>query len=144
MFSDRIVFDTAVIRSGSRRRPLIFWGGSLIYQDSTVRHNYLYNSGRTKLAVSFQIRSDDRKAVPVTRHAFCRTDHVIYTSRNIRTVNNFEVFGVLECFSASLVVISLQTRCPETSVLNYQLTLQKMSEERIPHLHSGDSPKPRW
>jgi len=70
-----------------------------------VRHNYLYNTGRTKLAVSFQIRSVDRRAVPVSRHAFCRTDHVIYTSRNIRTVNNFEVFDVLECFEASSVGI---------------------------------------
>jgi hypothetical protein len=68
-----------------------------------VRHNYLYNSGRSKLAVSFQIRSDDLKAVPVAGHAFCGTDHVIYTSRYIRTVNNFEIFNVAGCFVASSV-----------------------------------------
>jgi hypothetical protein len=94
-----------------------------------VRHNYLYNSGRTKLAGSFQIRSDDLKAVPVARHAFCKSDPVIYTSRNITTVNKFEVFDVLECFAASSVGIFLHTHCSETSVLNYQLTLQKRPEE---------------
>jgi hypothetical protein len=78
-----------------------------------VRHNYLCNSGRTKLTVSFQIRSDDRKAVPVARHAFCRSDHVIYTSRNIRTVNNFEIFVVLECFAASSVGIFYRRTVPK-------------------------------
>jgi hypothetical protein len=129
------VFDIAVIKSGSGLRPLIFWRESLIYQDTTVRHNYLYNSGRSKLAVSFQIRSDDRKAVPVTRHAFCRTDHVICTSKNIRTLNNFEVFDVPECFVASSVgSFLLQEHCTETSVLNYQLTLQKKYQKNKYHI----------
>jgi hypothetical protein len=125
LFPDRIAFDTAVIGSGLGRRPLIFWGGSLINHDSTVRHNYLNNPGRTKLAVCFQIRSDVRKTIPVTMHALCSSDPVIYTSKNIRSVNKFEVFEFLECFTASSVGSLFQTRCSETSVLNYQLTLQK-------------------
>ena len=84
-----------------------------------MRHNYLYKSERTKLAVSFQIRSDDRKAVPATSHAFCRTDHIIYILRNIGTVNSFEAFDVLECFAASSVGSFLQTHCPVTSVLTF-------------------------
>ena len=108
-----------------------------------MRHTELHNSRRTKLAVSLQIRGEGRKVVLVTKHTLCRTGHIIYTSRNIRIVYNFEVFHLLGCFTASPVGSLLQTQCPETSALNCKLTLQNMSEERRPHLHSGPKPRAR-